>query len=148
MNEIITKKNILLLVLMLVLAAAVFYVLQHGGKKDFSNQMSGQVGEVKEGALVVAGVVKSSDPKSNRRETKSILVTLTPKTTFRKTTLVIPPNLKPHQTFVPEPTTGPGAAADLVRGVAIIRLESRENLFETNKATAVDIQYEIFGFPQ
>ena len=152
MEGIISKKNILILVVVLVLAAAVFYSLKYRNGKtgnptpDFSNQISGQIKKTNGNVITISGVVKSSRPGGGRSENRTIDFTITTGTIFKKITLTAPSNLKPGETFKPVLKEGPGSVADLIKGVAVIRLQSKEDLFTANQATALDINYEIFGF--
>lgn len=111
---------------------------------DFSNQISGQIKEVNNGVIVIEGLVRSSKPGSNRQEKKTIEFKITPETIFKKTELIPPKGTKPGEPFTPEATEISGAASDLSVGVLIIRLQSQEDLFKTDKATATEINYVLY----
>ncbi len=145
------KKIIIGLVVLGLLGAALFYVKFPGyfiKPENFSNQISGQITEVKNGSIVVDGIVKSSDPEGKRQEKKIIEFKITPETLLKKTALVIgEQKLRPDgssEPFTPEKKEMQGRSSDLTPNTTITLLKSKENLFNTNNATALEINY--FGF--
>ena len=96
---------------------------------------------------MIEGLVKSSNPESNRTEKKTIGFKFTPETIFKKTALTPPKGIKPGEPFVPIVTEAKGNSADLAVGVIIIRLQSKEDLFETDKGTVTEINYAIYKLP-
>ena len=142
-------KKVILIIIGVVLA--LFITFFYSGKlfrpSDFSNQISGQILEVKDGVIVIEGLVKSSKPESNRQEKKTIEFKFTPETIFKKTELTPPKGIKPGEPFVPIATETQGNVLDLSVGVIIIRLQSKEDLFETDKGTVTEINYAIYKLP-
>lgn len=139
------KKLILIIIgAVLVLAISFFYNGKLFGPADFSNQISGQIKEVNSGVIVIEGLIKSSKPESNHQEKKTIEFKITPETIFKKTELIPPKGTKPGEPFTPEATEIQGNFSDLSVGVLIIRLQSKEDLFKTDKATAAEINYALY----
>ncbi len=144
--KLIMDKKVILIIIGVV--AALLIVFFYSGKffrpSDFSNQISGQIKGVNNGIIVVEGLIKSSKPGSNRSEKKTIEFKATPDTIFKKTEFTLPKGTKPGEPFVPIANETQGNVSDLSVGVRIIRLQSKENLFKTDKATATEINYAIY----
>lgn len=142
----IMDKKVILIIIGVILVVIVVSVYGYNFFKlpDLSNQISGQIKEVKNGMIVIEGLIKSSKPGSNRSEKKTIEFKVTPDTIFKKTEFTMPKGTKPGEPFVPLATETQGNISDLSFGVRIIRLQSKENLFKTDKATATEIHYAIY----
>ena len=142
------KKVILIIIgVVSALLIAFFYSGKLFGPSDFSYQISGQIKEAREGLIVIEGLVKSSKSESSRSEKKTIEFKIISETIFKKTELIPPNDVKPGEPFAPIATETQGNVSDLSVGVMIIRLQSKENLFRTDKGTATEINYAIYKLP-
>ena len=118
---------------------------------DFKNQdpgrkqISGEIIEVRENSITVSGLVKAT--KSTRQEIRTITFQITEDTDFNKTAWIIDTSsIKPGEEFSPPTKEMEGSRADLKVHTKILRLKSKEDLFTTEAATALEINYIGFEY--
>lgn len=145
------KKIIIGLVSIILLGIIMFYTKfpsYFTKPENSSNQISGHITEAGDNFIVVNGVVKSNDPEGKRQEKRTIKFQITSNTVLRKTALVVGvSNLKPNtvgEPFKPDKVEMGGKVGDLIQNTTVSLLKSKENLFTTDNATALEINY--FGF--
>lgn len=116
---------------------------------EFSGHMRGSIIKVKGNSIVVEGVVESSDSKGSNHEDRTVEFEINQSTVLTSRTIVITQeNIESGQSFQPKTEDRPGVFSDLTEGVGIIRIESKDNLFKTDKATALEIIYTSYDFPE
>ena len=138
------------IIVIVVIVAGLFLVPQV--RDYFSNQfkkitqtqvqteMSGTIVEAKEGYIVVEGLVGI--------EKKAIKFALTSGTVLTKgSNIITQEQIDSGKNFKPEFVQSAGQIFDLVPKVIISRIQSIENLFTTDKATALEISYVTFVLP-
>lgn len=106
--------------------------------------VNGRIVEVKNNSIVVEGMVRSLDEGALKRETRTIEFAFTSSTAIKKTRIVIPEDSSAGIVYFPKTEETEGSRTDLVVGRSVNRLHSKENLFKVDKATLVNINYEIF----
>ncbi len=115
---------------------------------NFSSEMTGRIIEVKGDSIVVAGVVKSLDPSGIRQEDKTVEFRITPQTVLRNNAIVITlEQVKSGKTFTPKTETRPGNTSQLTVDMRITKILSQENLFDSDRAIAIEINYATYDTP-
>lgn len=104
-------------------------------------RMNGRVTEVNGNLVIVSGVARFSESGAEHREKRTINFQLVPKTIFKKTTTILH---RSNNNFSSEVT--PGSASDIAKNMRIVRIESSQNLFTNNEATASHVNYEVIEF--
>lgn len=115
----------------------------------FLYQMSGRIKEVKDGSIVVSGIVEHFDPQDKRQgDARTIEFAITPQTVFKTSvTVITSAQIKGGQPFHPETKERPGKVFDLVSGMRIVSIQSKEDLFVAEKATASEVNYASYDLP-
>lgn len=101
----------------------------------FSKGMYGHILQLKDNIITINGTINN--------DKKTIEVQLTSATVINKKIYIVPKGIKPGVTYTPEIKNTQGSIADLTPGISIY-LESKENLYTTDKVTAVKIDIETF----
>lgn len=103
-------------------------------------EMSGTIVETKDGSITVSGLVGT--------EKKIIQFSLTSETILtRGSNIITQEQINSGKNFKPEFVQSAGQVSDLLPKIIISRIQSKENLFTTNSATAVEIDYVTFVLP-
>ena len=106
-------------------------------KPSFSEVMTGNITRVDSGSIVVTGVINTSEIQ--HQENKTVEFKINPQTVFSKTVTVVDKVTKnPIRTYSTK-----GSVSGLVVGLAPVEVRSRENLFVTDKATAISVHYFV-----
>jgi hypothetical protein len=117
------KKTIILF--SLVIALGVCFWLIFSQKDIFNNQ---------------------TNTNQNNNDAQTVRFVINSETKFINTLWSTPSNVKPGEGFAPVETPTQGSIDDLVVGINILNLKSKENLFGTEKATAIEINYVTYDF--
>lgn len=137
------NKRLIWALVLIVTLVVVFVFFYYFKKQPASYKMTGQVTEVKSDSIVVKGTVEVLvESQLSTKENRTIEFVITPETVFNKTAYIIPKNIKNGVTFTPETVKSFGAKSDLTPGLAV-QLESRDNLFDLDNASILNINYEI-----
>jgi len=101
--------------------------------------MYGRIIEIKENSIVVSGMARSLKSGDEYRQERTVEFRITPETVFKKSITVISLANK-----ITPPEMADGSLSDLMNNtnVRILRVESNEDLFTVNEATALYINYE------
>lgn len=147
------NKTYLILILIILVIGVLFAYNYYDKFKDnspsvnksfVSKQFSGKVIQVNDGIVTV-----SQNAGSGSQE-QIIEFTTTPETKFNKTLFIITvEQIKSGKSYQPEQKKSEGSIADLIPGVGIEKLSSKEDISATtSKATAIEINYNIYDFPK
>jgi len=146
MVNLMVKKFLLLIFLLIILVVVLSW--DKFINQSNSYELSGQIIEVRDNSIIVEGVAKSSDPNINRQENRTIEIKITNETIIKKNVVVITTaQINSGESFQPETQVREGVISELVIGIRVIKIESRDNLFTKDKAVAAEINYLIYEFP-
>lgn len=140
----------ILVVIAFALVAGVGFMFLSGKyfQKARYEMIGGTIKEVKNGSIVVDGSVRSLDPKNSSQERKTIEFIITSRTILKKSTISATiDQMKSGKPFHPETKITAGNISDLIIGMGIFKIESKDNLFSADKATAAEINYITHDFP-
>lgn len=141
-------RKILLLVFLLTVLILVLSWDRFFNQASAIYEMSGKIIEVKNGSIVVEGVVESSDPNISRQENRTIEFKIIDETILKKNAIVITvAQINSGESFQPETRIRPGAISDLAVDMRVFKIESKDNLFIETKAVAAEINYLTYEFP-
>ncbi|MEJ0021213.1 MAG: hypothetical protein WDN47_01385 [Candidatus Doudnabacteria bacterium] len=109
--------------------------------------MSGDIQKVEGSLITVKGSIRSTKPGDDRTDSRVIQFSISPQTTIEKIALIAPADVKSGVGFYPETKVVAGSMSDLKAGTRIMKIQTKEDLFNTNKAVATDINYASLEFP-
>lgn len=141
------SKKIVILSVIVIGVAVLFLYKSLNKTPSFLYEISGQVVEVKGNSIVVVGTVRSLNPEDMRREERTVVFKITPRTVLKTRVIIITSDqLNSGQTFSPKTEERRGAISDLVIDITV-RTISKNDLFTTDKAVATEINYISHDFP-
>ena len=153
------KKWILLSLLLLVSFLSIFLYFKKSEKNisqspyepKISNEMiRGTVKEVKNMSIIVEGQITSmsTDSETPHTERKTVEFIVNSQTIIKHSIIVISAEqAKSGKQFHPETKFQTAVFSDLAPGLKLLKITSKENLFKTQKATAVEINYYTYDLP-
>lgn len=150
--EFANMKRQLITVVILALAATGIFALVYYQRDQAPTQVwGGKVIEVKDGSIVVEGVVRYVDQaKSDKQETKTIEFRISPGTILtNRVTKISREQAENGGRFYPQRENISGKIEDLKVGTAIHTITSPANLFRVKQTVAAEIiytTYEMAGF--
>lgn len=114
-------------------------VSQNVPDASYISSMTGQISEIKNDAILVSGTVGN--------EAKVIEFVITPKTIFTKDTIVISADQAASgKSFAPRTEVTSGNRVELIKDMTV-RIKTPDNLLETDKAEAFEINYITYDLP-
>ena len=139
------ERNIFLIIIIVLAIAGGIWFGYFKNTWGETSRISGKVTAINGSTITVEGVIEGqSSDKELRREVKTATFYLTQKTQFIKTVYLMDANEKPGEAYTPEWTEEPGALSDISPGVRVIEADVKGNLFDTNSANAIKINYAVF----
>lgn len=144
------KALIIVIPIMLILVGLTFLIAyKYFQKAQYSNQMvSGTIKGVKNGSIVVEGLVRSSDSSNPVDKKTTIEFFITPQTILKKSVIsATTEQIRSGKPFHPTTTITTGATSDLAESISIFKIMSKDDLFSADNATAIEIDYIIHDFP-
>ena len=143
----INAKLISALAILAILAGVlIFYESRNIGESEplagYSNQIFGLINDIDDDSIAIKGAIGDWNIEGSPKSNKTIEFSITSETTFIKKAIIITGDTKPGEIFYPETKETAGTMQDLFSGMAI-GITSEENLFAVDKATALEIIYEI-----
>lgn len=151
-NESMIKRKALIiatLVMLISVGLTFLFAYKYFQKAQYSNQMvNGTVKGVKDGSIVVEGLVRSSDPQNHFDKKRTIEFAITSQTILKKSIIrATIDQIKSGKPFHPETVIATGTISDLAEGIDIFKITSKDNLLSAEKAIAAEIYYVIHDFP-
>lgn len=143
------NKKILFGLIILTIVGISLFVFQYIKNNPSSYQMDGKIVESRDDSIFAAGTVTSLNPKadSNTRQNKTIQFKITTQTLLHKTVYRVSKSIPPGKIFTPETIKMDGVVADLKVGLGL-RVRTKDNLFASDEAAAMEISYEIIEYIQ
>jgi len=133
-----------LIFIVIVVIGGVWFFSRNQDSLSAYEMMSASVIEVKDGAILVEGMLTLS---SGEKVKKQIEVVVTEETAITKTTLVADLSISPEdQPYTPQRRTEEGNIADLGVGRHIDMLKSLDNMYKKTKVVAEEISYINFSY--
>ena len=134
----------------LIVSLIFMTVLVVGGIWVFSrNQLSAtemqnaRIIEVRDGSILVEGSLFLSNGVSTMQEVEFLI---TPETKLTKTTLIMDLSIPSDQAYTPQKTNEQGNISDLTPRETINRIVASENIYNKQKAVAVEVIYRIYKY--
>jgi Na+-transporting NADH:ubiquinone oxidoreductase subunit NqrD len=143
-----TTITLVILLAVLIISAVFYFIVKNKKPSEISTTMiSGVVQTTSTGTVTVTGDVRSNS--GLHQESKTIEFVVDSHTIIKNTVVMsTAEQLASKKPFTPKTEVKNGSLSDLKHDFVISKIQSVEDLFSSNKATAVEIDYITYVYPQ